>query len=1012
MLLHAPFGILRMRRAACASWALVAGSLASFAAQASIDVNHGFSPSTVIVGQPTTLTVHLINQNAEAATGTGVSIPLAGLNVTSLATTCAPGTVAMSGSNLVLGNGTIPPAPNGQCEITAQVTAPAAGTYVSEIAAGTASSSQGSNTSQSSVALRANALAPITGTKGFSPTTIRGGDTATVTITLANPNDVPLTNAALTDSLPARLVVSNPANASTSCGGTVTAAAGAASVSLAGGTIAAQGTCTLSFDVTPADPNAFFNDGQTNTIESNSVTADYGATNIAPFSASATVTTGARIAKYFFEDPVPNGGSAHFTLTVQNFNATPLTSVTFTDNVPAGLRPTAINSNSCNGTASFTDTSVSLSGGSVPGAGSCLLDVQYTAINTTPNYVTVTNGPSNFSPSPLQFGPVGVAVFPDSVTINPGGPGPGINVLKTFNGQQSVTDANAGRQTNILQMVLTLSNSAAAPAAITSITDDLGLMGPSFSVAGPAGNTCGSTVSAPAGGSRIDIAGGDIPANGSCTISVPIRIGGDATVTTHRNRIGGTSGQGDTNLVIAGGGVWPNLQWAEVNASAALTAGKSFSPATISSGQTTSAMTITLNRAAGAADLTNVSFTDTFPGTPFVLEARSLVSNSCGGTLDLATPGQLSLSGGTIPVPAAGQNTASSCSIVVEVGAPVGANGTITNSLPARSVTTAEKVASSNNAAASLTASSASLQLSKEFSKTTLDRLGDKTTLKLIISNTEGAPTQTGIKLEDHLPFGMVVADPPNLAITGSCTIAAADLKAAAGATTVEVAGAGATAPAGATCTIAVDVTGTAYGNLINRIPAGGMASSTGLGNTGPAQATVSVIGEGDVGVTITNNADGVQPGGSTTYVVVATNHGNTDIAGVTLSNTPPAGITYGSWTCTAAGGATCPATSGSGSLSELISLPAGGALTYTITAAVASDLTGSVTNTATLLIPAAVHDTNPGNNSASDTDPVLLRNGEPRKVPTTNAAGLALLGVLLMGAAWSIRRKGCKARG
>ncbi|GAB2489816.1 hypothetical protein GCM10027082_46000 [Comamonas humi] len=995
-----------------ATWALAAGGLTSVAAQAAIDVNHGFSPSTVIVGQPTTLTVHLINQNAAAATGTGVSIPLAGLNVTNLATTCAPGTVAMSGSDLVLTNGTLSAAPDGQCEITAQVSAPSAGTYVSDIAAGTATSSQGSNTSASSVALRVNALAPITGSKAFSPTTIRGGGTSTVSITLKNPNNVPLTNAALTDNLPARLVVANPANATTSCGGTVTAAPGAASASLAGGTITAQGACTLSFNVTPADPNVFFSGGQTNTIASNSVTADYGATNIAPFSGSATVTTGARILKNFVEDPVPNGGSARFTLLVQNFNATPLANVTFTDNVPAGIRPTAINGNSCNGTASFTDTSVSLSGGTVAGVSDCTIDVQYTPVNTTGNYITATNNQANFAPSPLQFGSVGVAVVGDSVTINPGGPGPGISVVKTFNGQQSVTDANAGRQTNTLQMVLTLSNSAAAPAAITSITDDLGLMGTSFSVGGPAGNTCGSTVNAPVGGSRIDIAGGAIPASGSCTVSVPIRIGGDATVGLHRNRIGGTSGQGDANLVIAGGGVWPNIQWAEVSASAALTAGKSFSPTTISSGQTTSTMTITLNRAAGATELTNVSFTDTFPGTPFVLEAKSLVSNSCGGTLDWATPGQLSLTGGTIPVPPAGQNTASSCTIVVEVGAPAGANGTITNSLPARSITTAEKVASNNGASASLTASSASLQLSKEFSKTTLDRLGDKTTLKLIISNTEGAPTQTGIKLVDNLPFGMAVADPPNLAVSGSCTIAAADLKAAAGATTVEVAGAGATAPAGATCAIAVDVVGTAYGNLTNRIPAGGMVSSTGLSNTGPAQATVSVIGEGDVGVSITNNANGVQQGGSTTYVVVATNHGDTDIAGVTLSNTPPAGITYGSWTCTAAGGATCPAASGSGNLSELISLPAGGALTYTITAAVAADLTGSVTNTATLVIPAAVHDTNPGNNSASDTDPVLVRNGEPRKVPTTNPAGLALLGATLIGAAWSIRRKGRKSQG
>ena len=60
---------------------------------------------------------------------------------------------------------------------------------------------------------------------------------------------------------------------------------------------------------------------------------------------------------------------------------------------------------------------------------------------------------------------------------------------------------------------------------------------------------------------------------------------------------------------------------------------------------------------------------------------------------------------------------------------------------------------------------------------------------------------------------------------------------------------------------------------------------------------------------------------------------------------------------------------SGSGNINDTVNLPAGGTITYTLHANIASSATGNLVNTATVTAPAGVTDPNPGNNSATDTD-------------------------------------------
>src|SRR5262249_10874694 len=84
-----------------------------------------------------------------------------------------------------------------------------------------------------------------------------------------------------------------------------------------------------------------------------------------------------------------------------------------------------------------------------------------------------------------------------------------------------------------------------------------------------------------------------------------------------------------------------------------------------------------------------------------------------------------------------------------------------------------------------------------------------------------------------------------------------------------------------------------------------------------------------------------------------------------------PANLTNATWTCVATSGSSCAADNGSGNINATVSLLNGGSATFTVTATVSNSATGTLTNTASIAAPPAVTDPNPGNNSATDSDPL-----------------------------------------
>ena len=130
-----------------------------------------------------------------------------------------------------------------------------------------------------------------------------------------------------------------------------------------------------------------------------------------------------------------------------------------------------------------------------------------------------------------------------------------------------------------------------------------------------------------------------------------------------------------------------------------------------------------------------------------------------------------------------------------------------------------------------------------------------------------------------------------------------------------------------------------------------------------------------DLSITKTDGHESAVPGTQITYTIVASNAGPSAANGATVTDTVPGTITGVTWTCVAAGGATCTA-SGSGSIFQGVNLPMGGSVTYSLTGTISPSATGTLSNTATVTPPSAVFDPNQANNTATDTDALVQMGG------------------------------------
>ena len=129
---------------------------------------------------------------------------------------------------------------------------------------------------------------------------------------------------------------------------------------------------------------------------------------------------------------------------------------------------------------------------------------------------------------------------------------------------------------------------------------------------------------------------------------------------------------------------------------------------------------------------------------------------------------------------------------------------------------------------------------------------------------------------------------------------------------------------------------------------------------------------DADLAITKTNGGDSAIPGTDTSYVITVSNAGPTPVIAATVADTFPAGgCSSVSWTCVAAGGASCTET-GTGDINDSVDLPVEATATYTAICAIQASASGSLVNTATITAPGSVVDPDLNNNSATDDDALV----------------------------------------
>ena len=145
--------------------------------------------------------------------------------------------------------------------------------------------------------------------KAFQPASIAVSGSSILTFTLANSAATPQTGVRFSDPLPLGMLVAMPDNAVTSCGGTVTAAAGSSSITFADGSIAANETCTVSVTITGVSPGVL-----TNTT-GKVISTEGGEGNAATATLTVTSSSLQSISLSPFNSSIPLGTPVAFTAT-------------------------------------------------------------------------------------------------------------------------------------------------------------------------------------------------------------------------------------------------------------------------------------------------------------------------------------------------------------------------------------------------------------------------------------------------------------------------------------------------------------------------------------------------------------------------------------------------------------------------------------------------------------------------------------------------------------------------
>jgi len=672
-------------------------------------------------------------------------------------------------------------------------------------------------------------------TMAFGAATILPNGVTSLRFSIENTNiGVTVTGIALTDSLPAGLVVSTPNNLSATCSGSVIALAGSSIVSLSGAILAPGASCALSVNVT----------GTTGGIKDNRVQVT--SSNEGPGNTSiaiVTVIAPASISIAFNPTSVVLNASSTLSFTISNPNAgSALSGVGIIDNLPAGMVVAATPNltGSCGSgliSAASGSGAISLSGGTLaasPAVGSsCSFSVDVAGIsagnksNITGNVMAAETGAGPTSNTAIL-----AVIAPPSLA-------------------QAFTPVSIALNSTT-SLTFTLTNPFANTAALAGVafTDTLPA---GLTVANSSASPCGGTFTATAPG-NLALTGATLAANGQCAFSVTVTgaVSGNfinsTTDVTSTN--GGTGNAALANLTVAG--------------PPAIT--KSFGSAGVALNSAV-ALTFSIANSNASATLNGIAFTDSLPAG-LEVTTPSGMSNTCGGVVTaVAGSSSVGLAAGAL---AAG----ATCLVSLNVtGTTVGVKN---NSV---------QVASSDGGIGNTSSASITVALPPVISKTfgaASIFLSSSTSLTFTIQNNNAATTLTGIAFSDTLPAGLLIATPSGQ--SGTCGGGA--LTAAQGTSVIHLSGA--MLGPNTSCSLAVNVIGAMAGNQNNIT--GNVTSANG-GTGGTATASINVIAPPSLAEAFSPSSLALDSTTTLTFTLTNPPGNAADLSGVAFADTLPAGL-------------------------------------------------------------------------------------------------------------------------
>ncbi len=603
--------------------------------------------------------------------------------------------------------------------------------------------------------------------KVFAPNVVNPGEKSRATITITNNNNFALTNAGLTDGMPAGIQIYNPANVSNSCGGSITAVPGTSTVTLSGGTIpatvgATTGSCTISYDVYSSAVGTT----QSSSIAAGSLTNDQNDTN-GPLS----VTLSVRPITYLSVTGVKAFSPASFaatqsstaTITLTNPNSVAMDGATLTDDlslVSAGLTvdtSTTQPATTClNGitvpnpgatTVTNTATTVTLNNGRIPANSSCTITFKVTG--TTP--ATYTNRIAANALTTFQ-GVTNNTQFQQTVTITEP-----VSLAKSF----SVSPIKQG---DISRATVTITNNSAVQLTNLTVPDNLTgtnllYQAPPYAGSAVPSTTCtGGTVNVTGAigtTATITLQGASLNAGASCTFSFDVTSN---TLGSRTNTVTAANVTNTQNLKPVNNGT------ASITVNPLLTIVKSYSASPISIGDSANLVVAITNPAnSNVNPVSGITFSDSFNTAGRVVLATTGLgagTSDCGGTINGTSANGFTFSGGSIAAN-------STCTLTIPIKGS--ASGSTTNNIAQGDITSTQLVTNAASNTPTITVNSP-FTAQKVYNPTT-PRQGDPTLLTITLRN-RSTTAATNVSLTDTLDSRLRIISPatPGLITTAAVT--------------------------------------------------------------------------------------------------------------------------------------------------------------------------------------------------------------------------------------------------